>query len=246
MSGWIDYKEGDVIPEFGTEIDVKYRDGTVLYAQFVGKQEEWINSTPYGTTSAFWQNDDRGNDIIAYQLSNTMFETPGMAEELAECERYYRVVPGTNDVELVSDKAATQDTNPKQALGMSKLPMHLASPLPMAYMALGLANGALKYGKANYKATPVLASIYIDGFLRHVEAWLEGEEFDPDDGAPHLGAALANIAIIIEARAAGTLVDDRPIGEGYLKEREALTAIWRGIQEKHKDKNPKHYTRGSV
>ena len=35
MSGWIDYKEGDVIPEFGTEIVVKCRGGTVLYALFV-------------------------------------------------------------------------------------------------------------------------------------------------------------------------------------------------------------------
>lgn len=136
--------------------------------------------------------------------------------------------------------------NPKAIFGAQKIPMHLASPLATAYMALGLANGAMKYGTANFKATPVLASIYLDGLLRHTKAWIEGEEFDPDDGVPNLAGALANLAIIIEARANGTLIDDRPIGDGWIKEREHLTEIYRNLKKLHEGKNPHHFTRNNA
>ena len=61
-------------------------------------------------------------------------------------------------------------------------------------------------------------------------------------GGPNLGGVLANIAIILDARAAGTLIDDRQIQGGYLKEREALKAIVKQIQEVHAGKTPRHYT----
>lgn len=135
-----------------------------------------------------------------------------------------------------------QETNPKRQFGVASIPLHLWSPLASAYGSLGLYNGSLKYGRNNFKATPVEASIYIAAAMRHLNAWAEGEEFDPADGVPNLGGVLANIAILLEARAAGTLVDDRQMGTGYLKEREALKAIMKNVTEIHKDKNPRHYT----
>jgi len=137
-------------------------------------------------------------------------------------------------------------TNPKQSIGMSKLPLHLVSPLAIAYMAVGLANGAEKYGISNYKGTEVIMSIYLAAIQRHLMAIMEGEEFDPVDGSPHWGAVLANAAIILEARAVGKLIDDRPITGGYLKEVEGLTKIYQNLVELHKDKKPFHYTRNNV
>jgi hypothetical protein len=134
------------------------------------------------------------------------------------------------------------DTNPKKQFGVQSIPLSMWSSLGSAYGALAFYNGAGKYGKANYANTPVEASIYIDGAMRHLAAWVAGEEFDPKDGVPNLGGVLANVAIILEARAAGTLIDDRCKQSGYLKEREALSSIVKHLNELHEGKNPKHYT----
>lgn len=144
--------------------------------------------------------------------------------------------------ELKEDTDSISDTNPKRQFGLASIPLHLWSPLASAYGSLGLYNGSLKYGRNNFKATPVEASIYIAAAMRHLSAWAEGEEYDPADGVPNLGGVLANIAILLEARAAGTLVDDRQMGTGYLKEREHLKEIMKNVTEIHKDKNPRHYT----
>lgn len=135
----------------------------------------------------------------------------------------------------------TKDTNPKEQIGLAKLPLHLWSPLASAYGSLGLLNG-MKYGYGNYKATPVLASIYIAAIKRHLSAWEEGQECDPVDGVPHFGAILANVAILLESRAVGTMVDDRQIQGGYLKEVEKLTEIANSVQELHKHRTPYHYS----
>jgi hypothetical protein len=134
------------------------------------------------------------------------------------------------------------DTNPKKQYGVQSVPLNMWSPLASAYGALGLYNGSLKYGKANFANTPVEASIYIAAAMRHLNAWAAGEEFDPADGVPNLGGVLANIAILLEARAAGTLIDDRLKMSGYLKERDALKDIVKNLNELHAGKAPKHYT----
>lgn len=149
-------------------------------------------------------------------------------------------LPKTEDTKY--NDGVIGDTNPKRQFGLASIPLHLWSPLASAYGSLGLYNGSLKYGRNNFKATPVEASIYIAAAMRHLNAWAEGEEYDPADGVPNLGGVLANIAILLEARAAGTLVDDRQMGTGYLKEREHLKEIMKNVTEIHKDKNPRHYT----
>jgi hypothetical protein len=130
--------------------------------------------------------------------------------------------------------------NPKQAIGQQKIPMHLFSPLAIALGTLGKANGALKYGKANYLNTPVVASIYIDATFRHMQDYLNGNEFD-SDGVPNLAGVLANADILASAGAAGTLVDDRPSAKGQLEAMEALIPIYNNLKELHKGKTPRNY-----
>jgi hypothetical protein len=132
-------------------------------------------------------------------------------------------------------------TNPKQALGLSNIPMNLFSPIACAYGSIGKLNGKLKYGGSNFLGTEVIMSIYMDAIRRHVDAIMSGEEFDPIDGAPHFGAILANVDIILCARAAGTLIDDRLLLRGYREEMNNLLPIVKNLQEFHKDRNPKHY-----
>ena len=134
-------------------------------------------------------------------------------------------------------------TNPKDAIGSDKLPIHLWPSTATALGCIAMLNGMLKYGRSNFRAVGVKTSIYIDAAKRHLDAFFEGEECDPDDGVPHLAAALACIAIIVDARAAGKLNDDRQVAGGYRALVEELTPHIKRLKELHKDRAPKHYTK---
>ena len=134
-------------------------------------------------------------------------------------------------------------TNPKDAIGSDKLPIHLWPATATALGSIAMLNGMLKYGRSNFRAVGVKTSIYIDAAKRHLDAFFEGEECDPDDGVPHLAAALACIAIIVDARAAGKLNDDRQIAGGYRQFVGELTPHVKRLKELHKDCAPKHYTK---
>lgn len=167
--------------------------------------------------------------VVGYRLKDK--------PEVVEAEFEFVEVPE-------ADGQPKEDTNPKKQYGVQNIPLHYWSTLASSYGALAFYNGALKYGKANFANTPVEAGIYIDGAMRHLAAWVAGEEFDPADGVPNLGGVLANIAILLEARSAGTLIDDRPKLHGYLKEREALKEVVKHLNKLHEGKTPKHYVQG--
>ena len=76
-----------------------------------------------------------------------------------------------------------------------------------------------------------------------MDAWFEGEEVDKDDGVPHLWAALACIAIIIDADAAGKLNDDRMLKGGHAAIMERVTTKVACLQALHAHREtPRHYT----
>jgi hypothetical protein len=135
-----------------------------------------------------------------------------------------------------------KDTNPKDAIGSDKLPLHLWPTTATAAGSIALLCGALKYGRANWRHAGVRATIYADAIRRHLDAWLEGEEVDPDDGVPHLWAILAGTAILIDAKAAAKLTDDRHTAGGYREFVSESTAHVKRLKELHKGRNPKHYT----
>jgi len=104
----------------------------------------------------------------------------------------------------------TKDTNPKDAIGSKKLPMHLIPGSAKAYLALAFLEGASKYGKYNWRVAGVRASIYLDAIERHMEKFTNGEWGDPETGVPHLASVMACAAIILDAFVIGKLTDDRP------------------------------------
>lgn len=133
-------------------------------------------------------------------------------------------------------------SNPKDAVGSNKLPLHLWPTTATALGSLGLLDGMLKYGRSNFRAVGVRASIYVDAAKRHLDAWFEGEERDPDSDLPHLAHALACMAIIVDAQAAGKLQDDRMVAGGYRKLVEELTPHVTRLKALHAGKEPRHYT----
>jgi hypothetical protein len=137
-------------------------------------------------------------------------------------------------------------TNPKDLIGSGKLPLHLWPVTATALGSLGLLDGMLKYGRSNFRAVGVRASIYYDAASRHLNAWFEGEGVDPDSGLPHLAHALACLAIIVDAEAAGKLNDDRMHPGGYRELINSLTPHVARLKEVHADKSPQHYTIAGV
>lgn len=99
--------------------------------------------------------------------------------------------------------------NPKDLIGKNKFPMGLWPTTATALGSLVLNFGALKYGKYNWRHTAVRASIYSDALERHMAAWKDGVDTDTESGLPHLAHALACLAILIDASASDSLIDDR-------------------------------------
>jgi hypothetical protein len=139
-----------------------------------------------------------------------------------------------------------KQTNPKDVIGSDKLPLHLWPETATAMGTLGLLDGALKYGRNNWRETGVRATIYIDALKRHINAYAEGEDLDPDSKMPHLAHALADLAILVDADAASKLNDDRNYPGGYRSLVEELTPLVKQIKGRHADKSPKHWTIADV
>jgi hypothetical protein len=137
-------------------------------------------------------------------------------------------MPGTDRTEREdvpspkkSDKFATprgatssQVANPKDLVGAKRVSLTKIPPVALAHAGFALMNGAGKYGPYNWRGKPVRATIYVDACERHLNAWLDGEEDAADSGAHHLGHAIACLAILLDAQETGSLVDDRPVGDG--------------------------------
>lgn len=102
--------------------------------------------------------------------------------------------------------------NPKQAYGDYKVAMQLVPPSLEIHAAKALKEGALKYGAYNWRASKVEAMTYVGAMKRHLAAWLDGEEIDPESttGKHHLDGLAASLAILLDAMDGGTLIDNRP------------------------------------
>lgn len=135
-----------------------------------------------------------------------------------------------------------KDTNPKDAIGTDKVPMHLWPTTATILGALAFLDGALKYGRSNFRAVGVRASIYYDAARRHLDAWFEGENADPDSGLPHLAHVLACVAIVVDAEAAGKLRDDRMVAGGWRPLMDALMPEVARLRALHRDRAARHYT----
>ena len=103
-------------------------------------------------------------------------------------------------------------SNPKDALGILKTPFSTISAPVMAEVGIAMLEGALKYGRHNYRAIGVRSSVYYDGLMRHITAWWEGEDYDADSyvGLHHVTKAIADLTVLRDAMIQGKCIDDRP------------------------------------
>ncbi len=103
-----------------------------------------------------------------------------------------------------------KDTNPKTQYGLAKPSLTYVPPVALFEVGRVMEIGAAKYGPMNWRVDPVSYSTYINGALRHLmQAW-DGQDFDYETKLRHIAHAAANLMILLDAEAQGTLFDDRP------------------------------------
>lgn len=123
-----------------------------------------------------------------------------LAEQLA-CDHMTR---------LYKEQTSYPDDNPKTAIGVTKVPLHLVPPVAKQALAEALGDGAGKYGPYNWREKRVSASVYYAAAQRHMDAWWDGEDRARDSQVLHLAHAMACLAIIIDGLSIDKMNDDRP------------------------------------
>lgn len=122
---------------------------------------------------------------------------------------------------MQKDRPEFKESNPKDALGCKKPPLS-AVPMPVIFeIGTAMLEGACKYARHNYRAVGIRASVYFDALMRHMCAWWEGEDDDPDSGISHVTKALACLVVLRDA------MIQRPGG------RRPSTETPRGMDERH-------------
>ena len=132
----------------------------------------------------------------------------------------------------LTEKDLDPKLNPKHNAGRHKYPM---SPIPVPVLAevgVAMLEGALKYGYYNFRSVDISTSTYYDAANRHIQAWWEGEEIDPDSGINHISKAIASLVVLRDSMMNDTIVDDRPPATpaGW---KEGLNAIAARLHDKY-------------
>lgn len=90
-------------------------------------------------------------------------------------------------------------------------PLHVLPWRVVLEMALGMMEGGRKYGRHNYRAIGVRASVYYDSTMRHLADYLAGKPVDHESGLSHLSKALSSSSVLLDSMVKGNWVDDRPL-----------------------------------
>ena len=103
-------------------------------------------------------------------------------------------------------KADQPDPAKKHDLG--KPPLNLIPGGPLNQIAMVLAHGAQKYGAYNWREGFHWGRL-TSAALRHIHAWNDGEDLDPETGLSHLAHASCCLLFLLEHQAEGLGTDDR-------------------------------------
>lgn len=108
------------------------------------------------------------------------------------------------------DMGATKPSNPKDVIGSRKIDLGLVPDTLLVCAARAHLEGALKYGRFNWRIAGVRASIYHAALIRHIAKWWNGQDVDKATRVHHLDNAIGCLSIIRDAELYGKLEDDRP------------------------------------
>ena len=89
-----------------------------------------------------------------------------------------------------------------------KAPMHLLDPYALEQLARVLDHGQHKYAAWNWKKGFPYSRL-IAATLRHVFAFMRGEDLDPESGLPHAAHAMCCLMFLLWMTKERTDLDDR-------------------------------------
>jgi hypothetical protein len=171
----------------------------------------------------YWKHSGLNGDIIFWRHAQEM-----------DNDTFPIVIPEN------SAEKTQKPTNPKDAVGIKKAPMSTVSAAVLAEVGVGMLEGALKYGRHNYRGVGVRASVYYDATIRHLFSWWEGEDTDPDSQLSHVTKAICSLVVLRDAMIQDKCEDDRPPRSAKFYER--LNELAAKNVEIYGDRNPHHYT----
>ena len=177
-------------------------------------------------------------------------QTPGVEGDRIETADTYRVrrfSPFSPVNPCEGDQEMVKESNPKEFFGNQKLHLDVVPGCVEQYCSLALLEGALKYGRYNWRIKGARISTYISAAKRHLDKYVEGQWADPKTQVPHLASVLACVAIILDAGLMGTLRDDRPPSlPNHDQWIDAQTSVVAHLQELFKNHDPRQYVIGDT
>ncbi len=107
-------------------------------------------------------------------------------------------------------KMKKNKANPKDLIGVKKPNLSLFPGTAIIHGAKVMENGKIKYGLYNWREHKVQMMIYFDAALRHIYSAIDGEDLASDSNLDHIAHAMMCLAILLDAKEGGNLIDDRP------------------------------------
>ena len=102
------------------------------------------------------------------------------------------------------------DNNPKTQYGEAKPKMSDTPTISVKLLGQVHTMGADKYGAFNWREHKVSSTVYYDAAMRHLMAYFDGEDTDPESQLPHLAHIMACCSILLDAEHHQSLNDNRP------------------------------------
>ena len=119
---------------------------------------------------------------------------PWVLSEIPEEEKIKKLIKGNNfagcETGLGTEKGRKFDGG--------KLEYGLVPPHALREVVKVLTFGAQKYERDNWQKVPDSKRRYFDALQRHVWAWKEGEQNDPESGIHHLAHAMCCLMFLFE------------------------------------------------
>lgn len=102
------------------------------------------------------------------------------------------------------------ELNPKETAARNKPPLANIPSGALVPVCLVHQHGHDKHGPYNWRETPIHLMTYAHAIQRHLAAWIDGEDMDPESGLPHMAHIAAGCNVVLDAIAHGKFLDDRP------------------------------------
>ena len=109
---------------------------------------------------------------------------------------------GTSPIDFKNFPKTWPAANPEMEAGRKfdggKLEYGLLPPLALEETVKVLTFGAQKYARDNWQIVPDAKRRYFDAVQRHMWAWKQGEQMDPESGIHHLAHAMCGLMFLYE------------------------------------------------